>query len=286
MNEKCVTKTLVIVVTFNPEWRAVFNSIVSNINVHDIFISDNSDESNDSLVAELLADKDKSRVIYHYNGGNVGIAAAQNAAINFAISRGYNYVFFSDDDSSFNDGIIGKLIDSSSKLLLEGTKLAAICATPLERGGMDKTDRINEQFSSVRNLMSSGSLCPVHVFSVVGLFDEELFIDYVDYEWGWRSLKMGFELFIDTSILFSHRLGMGRLDLPLFMRLGVPSPIRHFYQTRNLLRLCLLSYVPLSWKLLQVMLLPIRFAIFGFLYSDSRKRRGYFIQGFLAAFSK
>ncbi|END16895.1 putative rhamnosyltransferase domain protein, partial [Escherichia coli P0301867.8] len=40
--------------------------------------------------------------------------------------------------------------------------------------------------------MSSGSLTKVDVFKKIGLFDEDLFIDYVDYEWGWRALEKNF----------------------------------------------------------------------------------------------
>lgn len=42
--------------------------------------------------------------------GNIGIAAAQNYGINYAVEHNYNYLFYLDQDSIVSEDIISKLL--------------------------------------------------------------------------------------------------------------------------------------------------------------------------------
>lgn len=264
---------ITIIVTYNPPWDKVLERIKSFSVSTAVFVSDNSDHDSSQLF-------DLQNVTYHFNSGNVGIAKAQNIGVEHAIQHQYEYVAFVDDDSNFSGEQIVKLVDNYTLLGVTGRNIAAYCACPNEKGGLD--DRIKSKLSNhifiTNNLMSSGSLTRTEVFKDVGLFKERLFIDFVDYEWGWRALDKNYLIVIDSSVQFEHSLGQGRLGIFL----GIPSPIRHFYQTRNLLWILRLKYVPISWKIKQLMLLPVRFIYFGLIYKQSGLRRANFIKGLAA----
>ncbi|MGY3855929.1 glycosyltransferase [Aeromonas intestinalis] len=273
-------KVLSIVVTYEPNWGSVIENITDISSEIDVFISDNSKEP------YSIDGGFSNGVFYHHNGGNIGIAAAQNTAIRFAKEHDYEYVIFIDDDSSISLVQINDLLSSYDFLERNGYKVAALCAVPNQTGGLDVKKSIPklERYLSSENLMSSSSITAVRTFNDIGMFDESLFIDYVDYEWGWRARNMGYDIIIDSSVVFSHHLGEGVLDLKVF-RLGVPSPVRHYFQTRNMLKMMTLNYVPLRWKISQLCLFPIRFIIFSFFYSENKKRRKFFLKGIKDFFS-
>lgn len=280
----CNRKVLVVVVTFNPEWVVLFDRLIRILSEFDVFISDNSiDQEGAEHLAGFASFKFFDRLHYYHNGGNVGVAAAQNKGICYAEKNSYQYIVFIDDDSDFSADQIYLLLEGLEYLERSGTLVAALCAKPEQTGGLDNDFIFKEcqKYTLTKNLMSSGSMCNVSVFKHVGYFDEGLFIDYVDYEWGWRAQSLGYCVLIDSAVIFPHSLGEGKVNL-IFLKLGIPSPIRHFYQTRNLIKMLKLKYVPLKWKIAQLLLLIVRFFVFGFFYTGSSGRRKNFIRGFLA----
>jgi rhamnosyltransferase len=97
-------------------------------------------------------------------------------------------------------------------------------------------------------LISSGSLVPMEAFTTVGEFDEGLFIDSVDLEWCCRARDKGLMLYGVCAARLDHRLGDRRQSV-LNMELVVHSPERVYYMTRNRFLLYRRSYMPLKWKL-------------------------------------
>ena len=95
--------------------------------------------------------------------------------------------------------------------------------------------------------MSSGTLIHRNAIEYVGLFEEPLFIDCVDFEWGWRARSLGVKLLLVREAFFSHTIGDG-----LHRYEQLPSPIRHYYQTRNINYMLTRNYVPKLWKMKQL----------------------------------
>jgi rhamnosyltransferase len=121
-------------------------------------------------------------------------------------------------------------------------------------------------------LITSGSLIRVEVFDAVGLFDEDLFIDYVDIEWGLRARSRGYQSFGICSIEMLHRLG----DPPLTLfggRMQVPvrSPLRHYYHFRNAIALYRRNYIPWRWSLNDAWRLVLKFVVYS-IFTNERAR--------------
>ncbi len=100
----------------------------------------------------------------------------------------------------------------------------------------------------VNYLVASGCLMPVRALDSVRYMREELFIDYVDIEWGLRARNQCFQSFGACAALTGHDLG----DEPLII-LGTKFPyhsaLRHYYHFRNVVWLYRQTSLPLYWKL-------------------------------------
>jgi rhamnosyltransferase len=131
--------------------------------------------------------------------------------------------------------------------------------------------RVGSRFSHVSHLLSSGTLVSLEAFHVIGPFDENLFIDSVDQEWGWRANSRGWLCIVDESFRLRHRMGsQGPLVMGLLFT--VSSPARLYYQFRNSVRLLLYyrnPHPPLHWIFKRILMLPIKFAYYS-LFSSSR----------------
>ena len=129
-------------------------------------------------------------------------------------------------------------------------------------------------------VISSGTMVKSEVFSVVGLMDEKLFIDYVDTEWCLRCAKHGISIRVDPSIVMIHSIGDYSIKLFSF-NIPIHSPVRRYYRIRNSLYLLRLSHVP--------KILAIREVIFSIVHqiiiiAISRDRKNYVSALFRAVF--
>ena len=76
-----------------------------------------------------------------------------------------------------------------------------------------------------------------------------------------ESRKVGYSTYVTNEVKMAHRLGEDRYHF-LGKSIGVPSPIRHYYQFRNTLIMFNRSYVPLSFKLKYMLILPFKLFFF------------------------
>ena len=262
----------VVIVTYVPCFDNVLRLIDSLGFEHQLIFIDNTPNGVEELIcSEAFHD---ARCIVRQNYANLGIAAAQNQGIEVAFELGADFVLFLDQDSEFNLQNANELLEIALK-----SPRDVFCATPVAREeGIDINQSGHIQIKICRDLMSSGSIIPTNVFNRVGLFEEALFIDCVDYEWGWRARNLGINIYLVPNIIFPHVWGSGG---SVWTR--TPTPVRNYYQTRNVLFMLFRFYVPTLWKLQQCILLPSRFArslIFG---GAVRQRLSYFIQGVVHA---
>lgn len=233
-----------------------------------VVIVDNSD-GDDSQKIKQYSERNGCSLIL--NDRNLGIAAAQNQGISFALDHGYDYVLLLDQDSILCEGFVQKLL---SYTIIDNMAVVSGRAIDSRNKDVSNTNIKNLSYIEQRDLMSSGALIHRNIIESVGLFEESLFIDCVDFEWGWRAKSLGLKLLLVREAYFSHTIGDGHHR---YERL--PSPIRHYYQTRNISYMLTRHYVPKLWKIKQIFFfIPkiIKILIFG---SNKRKRIGYIFKG-------
>lgn len=198
----------------------------------------------------LLAHFPESRIHPIWLERNLGIAAAQNMGIEFALTQCATHVLLMDHDSIPGQSMVSNLLQALD--CRPDAAAVGPCYTDMRREGqrtpffkVENGWRLQwlacsdpKAVWTVDHVIASGCLIPAAVLRQVGLMRSEFFIDWVDVEWCLRARKLGYKIFGVCAANLEHHLGdqvikiFGR-EIPLH------APWRHYYQARNLvLTLC------------------------------------------------
>ena len=251
-------RVVAVIVTYNPE-PDVLKGLVMSITqqVFRIIIVDNG-SLNQSVITETGLKT--SNCQYMCLGVNTGIANAINEGITEARKSYASHFVLFDQDSIPEPGMIKKLCTAFTDLGKQGVKVAGVGARFLDDRAMNPPPFIqiknlslkrhtceHDRIVPVDYLISSGCLISEEALAAVGMMNADLFIDYVDIEWGLRAKKRGYQSFGICDAHMKHALG----DDPLEMfgrKYPVRNPLRHYYMFRNAVWLYRQSWVPFSWK--------------------------------------
>jgi rhamnosyltransferase len=194
-------------------------------------------------------------------GVNKGIATAQNIGIRWAQQQQATCVLFMDQDSVPAADMVGHLLAALVSLPAVAAvgprywderqasrqqNLASFirrCGFRLKRYACESEEAI----IPVSYLVSSGCLVPLSVLEKVGGMRDELFIDYVDFEWGLRAAHYGLSSYGVCAAHLHHQLGDSHIRV--FNRtIPLHSPLRHYYLCRNAVLLYKMAWIPYQWK--------------------------------------
>lgn len=256
-----------IIITYNPNIEELKENIESVIDqVGGICIVDNS--TNETLQNKILSISNHANIHVISNMENLGIASAQNIGMEWALNKDYAAFFLLDQDSKLMEETVAMLVRDYNYLLSRDDKIACIGPLAFDRDKSEdavyhKYDSGEEKIIKVKQTLSSGSLIPKASFIGIGGMEDDLFIDMVDYEWCWRAEELGYSTYVTNDVKMAHRLGEDRIRF-LGKSIGVPSPIRHYYQFRNTMIMFKRPYVPFSFKIKYSLILPFKFFFFTF----------------------
>ncbi len=185
-----------VVVLYNPDYE-VLNNIKSYLDELDcLYVCDNSDIINECLVSNL---KKLPRVKYVSFGQNKGISYALNIALNLA--KGYDFLLTMDQDSNFCSGMMHKYRNIILDNYIKDDTVAMFSVNYLN------IDNLNDGVEVVERAITSGSILNIKIAKEIGGFDENLFIDEVDYEFCYRANAYGYKILYFKGILLQHNLG-------------------------------------------------------------------------------
>lgn len=251
--------------------------------VNQIFVIDNTPSmAVDWLTHKWFATKNFD-VIYQALGNNLGIAQAQNIGIEQAISNHCDHVVFFDQDSAIPPNMIQELLRYEKLLLDQSVKVGAVGPLFLDEktGEYSKAIRHGRLFVNKIHvnpndnepvladyLISSGSLIRIETLKATGFMREELFIDWVDIEWGLRANKLGFSHFIIPTTIMRHSIGDDFVVLGN-RKINLHNDIRNYYIVRNACYLLLDSQVDKRWRVNIAFKIPL-YIIFYSLTSKSK----------------
>ena len=260
---------MAVVVTYQPELHQLKCQLSALLaQVHAVVVVDNASRSDllvwmerDALTGYALIRLDR----------NYGIARAQNIGINWARNNGATHVLLMDQDSMPAPDMVAELLSA-----VQGRRnLAAVGPRYLDARQENPPPFIRirglrlERMAcepgrpvvAVDYLISSGCLIPMSALDRVGLMREELYIDYVDIEWGLRARSHGLQSYGVCTATMAHSLG----ETPRrFMGRSIPvhTPLRHYYHVRNAILLYRESWVPLNWKLVDGWRMVLKFGFY------------------------
>ena len=191
-------------------------------------------------------------------GYNAGIAHAQNTGILFARENKASVIIFFDQDSAPEQSLV-------SNLLHELTPAAPFVIGPTRIDERLQFEYASEKLNwigyptkiyknlstkpfKVDSMISSGTAVSAVTFDLVGLMDEDFFIDYVDTEWCIRCRKLGVEIFIHPKTILQHSIGLKTTNFGPF-KIFTNSSERCYYCVRNSLLLFRKSHIPFVFAL-------------------------------------
>lgn len=193
---------------------------------------------------------------------NKGVAKAQNIGIEYAAQQKADYIILFDHDSLPEPDMVAKLKAVAEAKAAAGVAVAAVGPRYLDvrqdnpppfiqlRGlrVVRQPCSFGDSVVDVDYLIASGCLMPMGALASVGNMQEDIFIDYVDIEWGLRAKSKGFQSFGVCAARMNHDLG--EEPIVLFGK-AYPhhSALRHYYHFRNAIWMYRQSWLPIHWKL-------------------------------------
>ncbi len=262
MNRICA-----LVVTHNPDLR-VLRSMLEAVapQVAQVLVVDNaSAQSPAEGLADLSPPPGAAGLEWMCLAQNQGLAEAQNRGARWAEERGFSHLLLLDQDSEPEAGMVPALLRGWEILESAGHRVGAVGPVYTDPrtgnarhfvrfpGWSVERERCSGNSDAVATdfLIASGTLVSMAVWSDVGCFRSELFIDNVDLEWCFRARGAGYALFGICAARMRHSVG----DRPLRVWLGRwwyvhrHSPLRQYYMARNRVFLYRQRVSPKGWIL-------------------------------------
>lgn len=232
------SEVFAVIVTYNIG-RAIhrcFDAIKDQ--VEHVLIIDNASDESTRRELNALAASDSVTVIF--NDRNEGVAHAYNQAVHWAHGKGYQWILTLDHDSVATPGMVDKLVEAYANLERHGIYNTGVV-------GANAFDENHQHFLSYQprdegglpiedgEVISSGSLIPLRIFNEVGLFNEDLFIYYVDTDFCRRLARGGFRIFANPEAVLLHKEGLKlrRKFLWLSAYYDHYGKVARYYLTRN-----------------------------------------------------
>ena len=196
--------------------------------IGEIYAIDNSEQQNAEFVQEL---KKNPKITYIDNQGNRGIAHALNVGANLAMEEHYEYLLTMDQDSRLTAEMLSQMLEC--QMLCKNDSIGIITPYHVDPRFPEIPD--TQRCAEVIVAMTSGNLLNLSAYRVVGGFNEDLFIDYVDYDFCLRLQKKRYKVIQASHAILLHRLGNMTEHMFFGKRRYVTNHavFRRYYNARN-----------------------------------------------------
>ena len=214
-----------IIVTFFPDEKKLNRVIESIVNQVDyVVIVDNGSDAIFSIMSHY-----EDGFFWITNIENYGIAKALNQGIKFAGTLGAKWVITLDQDSECASNII-----SEYKKYINEDKIGVLCPVEIERNCKVYMN-IGKPLQEIEKAITSGSFINMDIFEKTGGFQEELFIDYVDYDFCEKVRRKGYKICRVNTTTIVQESGQSSMKelLGYKVRVGNYGYKRKYFLYRN-----------------------------------------------------
>lgn len=277
-----MSKVYSLITTYQPEIENL-KRLVENLSMQTDFVVISNNSSFDIHPEEFY---DISPVYIINFGKNLGIAEAQTIGMKWGFENGADFILQMDQDSTPHEDMVKQLLKCYQDVSDAGLNPGLVgvldydkVTGEVNKARVKKGIRICDDYYDVDSTLSSGSLIPKHAWEVVGGMLDDLFIDAVDHEYCWRLRHAGFKIIRNKKALLAHRLGDGRFKIMGLISVGLPSPFRHYYATRNIFLLLKEKHVPVFWKFSSLIKLIGKIIFYPIFLPKGKERLSFFLRG-------
>lgn len=213
-----------VVVLYNPTIENI-NGIKSYLYLADYsVIIDNSDNGADN--SDYF--KNCLNVCYVNLKENKGLGYALNIGCKEAIKKGFKYVITMDQDS-----VLSEQGFELYKLSILNYPNAALIS-PQYIIDRKKSITFQNKIDEIDWTMQSASIFNLEILSKLNFFNAEFFIDVIDYEYCLRAKQNGYLVLKYFNYAIKHNPAITKRISLLDLGYGYCSPLRIYYQSRNL----------------------------------------------------
>lgn len=198
-----------------------------------IIIVDNGSDSETQSILDLIEAKELFATIIRLDN-NYGIAYALNRGVERALLNAAQWVVTFDQDSIPSDQMIENMLVFANLHNRENLDIAFL--TPkISHNQETYLSKLESPKNVVAAAITSGNMVNIEVFKKIGLYDEALFIDSVDFEFCLRARSAGYKIFSVSSATLHHNLGSSKCFnfMGVSFHIYTHSPLRRYYIMRN-----------------------------------------------------
>jgi len=221
--EKIVTG----IVLYNPDiFRLRENIAAIYEQVCKIMLVDNA-SNNKAEIRELI--NEFTGIELRENSQNFGIAKALNQIFQYAQEKNMKYVLTLDQDSVCPNYLVEEYMKYIS------ADAGIVCPIIRDRNHDLDFEKSSDSVTVVKECITSASLVRIDVWLNVNGFDEDMFIDGVDFDFCERISNKGYCIQRVNSVTLSHEIGHTQIRKFLFWNVRVKnhSASRKYYVARN-----------------------------------------------------
>lgn len=227
--------------------------------------------------------------IYLSNGVNLGLGKALNIGADLALNRGADFVVFLDQDTDLPIDYKEKMVKNYLELSDIGLEIG--CIGPIYYDLNSKKQEIprrkkiiKENSYLVESIITSGMFVPKEIFKNNRL-SEEIFLDYVDWEYCWRLGFQGKKVILNAEVIIEHSLGIGIKKMG-FLKIRIGQPFRVFYQVRDSIYLIFGKTTPIIPKMRFLINLLIRPWVYLIFLDNKKERLLFYYKGLKSALKR
>ncbi len=232
------TEVLAGIISYNPSLvrlRKNVEAIVSQVN--EIIVIDNASDNQNQVEKQIKELCDTGMIVHLIkNSTNQGLGNALNHLFKYAKEQHFGWVIMLDQDSI----IPADYIDKASRYFKNGD-IGIICTSYYEKNSgkiISKEKNGNERlpYIYVHRCITSASVVRVEAYRKTKGFDEEMFVDYVDFDFSMKMRKAGYKILKMNDTMIEHELGVSKKQQLAFwrFRLTTHSAQREYWIARNI----------------------------------------------------
>ena len=196
-------KTLAGIVLYNPDMVRLKKNIDSIIKQVDLLLLiDNASENKDEI--DLLISNYKNIIVFR-NDKNEGLSRALNQILDYSYENKYDWFLTLDQDSIVNKHTIKEYLKYVNQ-----PNVAIVTSHYIDLNVEVKEKRNDNIYNYVEFCITSGSLCNTKVIKSINGFDEQLFIDCIDYDICSTLIEHGYKIIKINNNGFYHEVGKSK----------------------------------------------------------------------------
>jgi rhamnosyltransferase len=193
-----------------------------------IIVVDNG--SDIDTLSPLRALSSEGRIQLEELGSNKGVGVALNVGARFAVEHGFRWLLTMDQDSTADPHMVAAMLELTSS----DSRVGCVSPNLVDHGQAPQALRSGP----VAYAITSGNLVHLDVWKAAGPFNEDYFIDCIDFDFSLRVRRHGFVILKAPKALLHHEVGQKVPARRPFQRFYTQHPpIRRYYMFRNFLYL-------------------------------------------------